>query len=156
MKVQAFPALVPAPGKASVVASVPYDVVNTEEARNLAAGNPQSFLHVVRAEIDFPEGTDPYGDEIYAKSKANLEELQEEKFLIREPEPCIYLYRQTMGNHSQTGITLTCHIDDYANNIIRKHEKTRPDKENDRTKLTDVLSANHRSRFSDLQRRRQN
>ena len=126
MKVKAFPALVPAPGKAPAVASVPYDVVNTEEARELAEDNEHSFLHVVRPEIDFPPGTDPYGDEIYAKSKSNLEMLQEEEYLVREPEPCVYLYSQTMGDHSQIGVTLTCHIDDYANDIIRKHEKRAP------------------------------
>ncbi len=142
MKIKAFPSLVPAPGKAETVASVPYDVVNTEEARALAADNPHSFLRVVRAEIDFPPGTDAYGDEIYNKSKSNLEALQANGILTREPEPCVYLYRQIMDGHSQTGITLACHVDDYENNIIRKHEKTRPVKENDRTRLTDTLSAN--------------
>lgn len=142
MRVKAFPSLVPAPGKAETVASVPYDVVNTEEARALAGDNPHSFLRVVRAEIEFPAGTDPYGDEIYAKSKENLDRLQSEEILVREPEPCIYLYRQIMNGHSQIGITLACHIEDYENDIIRKHEKTRPVKENDRTRLTDTLSAN--------------
>ena len=142
MKVKAFPSLVPAPGKAETVASVPYDVVNTQEARALAGDNPHSFLRVVRAEIDFPDGTDPYGDEIYAKSKSNFDALQEIGILTREPEPCVYLYRQTMNGLSQIGITLACHIEDYENDIIRKHEKTRPVKENDRTRLTDELSAN--------------
>ncbi|MEM9281720.1 MAG: DUF1015 family protein [Verrucomicrobiota bacterium] len=142
MKVKAFPSLVPAPGKAEIVASVPYDVVNTEEARALAGDNRDSFLRVVRAEIEFPEGTDPYSDEIYAKSKENLDRLQSEGTLLREPEPCVYLYRQIMDGHSQIGITLACHIEDYENDIIRKHEKTRPVKENDRTRLTDTLSAN--------------
>lgn len=142
MKVKAFSGLVPSPGKAEQIASVPYDVVNTEEARALAAGNPDSFLHVVRAEIDFPDGTDPFGEEIYQKSKDNFCALQEKSLLVRESEPCVYLYRQIMDGHSQIGITLVCHIDDYEDGLIKKHEKTRPDKENDRTKLTDVLSAN--------------
>lgn len=142
MKVKAFSGLVPSQGNAERIASVPYDVVNTEEARALAEGNPDSFLHVVRAEIDFPVGTDPYGEEIYAKSKDNLGALQEKGLLVRESEPCVYLYRQIMDGHSQVGITLVSHIDDYGNDLIKKHEKTRPDKENDRTKLTDVLSAN--------------
>ena len=151
MKVKAFPALTPAAGKADQVASVPYDVVNTAEARALAEGNPHSFLHVLRAEIDFPDGTDPYGDEIYAKAKANFEQLQADGMLVREPEPCLYLYRQQLGDHVQTGITLVCHIDDYGNDIIRKHEKTRPVKENDRTRLVDTLSANPGRGLSHLQ-----
>jgi len=142
MRIKAFPSLVPAAGKAETVASVPYDVVNTEEARALAGDNKHSFLRVVRAEIEFPDGTDPYGDEIYAKSKENLDKLQSDGVLVREPEPCVYLYRQIMDGHSQIGITLACHIEDYENDIIKKHEKTRPVKENDRTKLTDTLSAN--------------
>lgn len=142
MKVKAFPALVPGPGKAESIASVPYDVVNTEEARALAGDNPHSFLRVVRAEIEFPDGTNPYGDEIYARSKANFEKLQSDGLLVREPADCIYLYRQTMGEHVQTGITLACHIEDYENDIIKKHEKTRQVKEDDRTRLTDTLSAN--------------
>ncbi|MDF1816223.1 MAG: DUF1015 family protein [Verrucomicrobiales bacterium] len=142
MKVKPFTGLVPSKGNAERIASVPYDVVNTEEARALAAGNPDSFLHIVRAEIDFPQGTNPYSEEIYQKSKSNLQNLCEKGMLVRESGPSIYLYRQIMDGHSQTGITLVCHIDDYGNDLIKKHEKTRPDKENDRTKLTDVLSAN--------------
>lgn len=141
MKVRPFTALVPAPGQAEAIASVPYDVVNTEEARALADGNPDSFLRVVRAEIDFPAGTDPYSDQIYAKASENFRRLQSDGKLVREPEPCVYLYRQIMGDHSQTGIALATHIDDYGENIIRKHEKTRPVKENDRTRLVDTLSA---------------
>lgn len=142
MKVKAFPSLVPAPGKAETIASVPYDVVNTKEARALAGDNPYSFLRVVRAEIEFSDETDPYSDEIYERSRTNLEKLQEDEILVREPVPCVYLYRQIMNGHSQIGITLACHIEDYENNIIRKHEKTRPVKEDDRTRLTDTLSAN--------------
>ncbi|MEM6279664.1 MAG: DUF1015 family protein [Verrucomicrobiota bacterium] len=142
MKVKAFPSLVPATGKAESIASVPYDVVNTVEARDLAGDNPYSFLRVVRAEIEFPDGTNPYGDEIYARSKANLDKLQSEGLLVREPVPCVYLYRQIMNGHAQVGITLACHIEDYENDIIKKHEKTRQVKEDDRTKLTDTLSAN--------------
>ncbi len=142
MKVNTFTGLVPSPGNAKRIASVPYDVVNTEEAKSLADGNPDSFLHVVRAEIDFPPGTDPYGDQIYDKSKENLKSLCDRGLLVRETGPSLYLYRQIMQGHSQIGVTLVCHIDDYGNDIIKKHEKTRPDKENDRTKLTDILSAN--------------
>lgn len=142
MKVKTFTGLVPSADCAARVASVPYDVVNSEEARALAEGNPDSFLHVVKAEIDFPPGTDPYGDDIYERSKYNLKSLVNRGLLIREIGPSLYLYRQVMDGHSQVGITLVCHIDDYGNDLIKKHEKTRPDKENDRTRLTDVLSAN--------------
>ena len=132
MRVKPFAALVPAPGLASRVASVPYDVVNTEEARALAEGNPDSFLHVIRAEIDLPADTNPYSDAVYAKSRENFDRLQADGLLVRDSEPCVYLYRQTLGGHSQTGITLVCHIDDYGQDIIRKHEKTRKVKEDDR------------------------
>ena len=142
MKVRPFPALTPAPGRADQIASVPYDVVSTREARLMAGGNPHSFLHVLRAEIDFPDGTDPYGDEIYAKARENFDRLQADGLLVREPEPCLYIYRQIMGEHVQTGIAVACHIDDYGNNVIRKHETTRPVKENDRTRLIDTLDAN--------------
>lgn len=142
MRVKAFPALVTAPGVASRVASVPYDVVNTAEARELAEGNPDSYLRVVRADLEFPDGANPYGDEIYERSAENFERLQREGLLVREPEPCLYLYRQTMGAHLQTGVTLVCHVEDYENDLIKKHEKTRQAKEDDRTRLTDRLSAN--------------
>ncbi|MEM7144088.1 MAG: DUF1015 family protein [Verrucomicrobiota bacterium] len=142
MRTKPFQALTPNPDQVAQIASVPYDVVNTEEARALADGKPDSFLHVLRAEIDFPPGTDPYSDQIYAKARENFDRLQSSGALARESEPCLYLYRQTWNNHTQTGIALTCHIDDYANDIIRKHEKTRPVKENDRTRLNDTLSAN--------------
>jgi uncharacterized protein (DUF1015 family) len=142
MRTKPFHALTPDPDHVADVASVPYDVVNTVEARALAEGKPDSFLHVLRAEIDFPDGTDPYSDAVYDKARENFDRLQADHRLIRETQPCLYLYRQTWGDHTQTGIALTCHVDDYANDIIRKHEKTRPVKENDRTRLNDTLSAN--------------
>ncbi len=142
MRVKAFPSLVPAPGKAPTIASVPYDVINTEEARALAEGNPDSFLRVERAELELPAETDPYSESVYAHAKVNFEKMQKTGLFVREPEPCIYLYRQIMHGRSQTGIALAFHIEDYENDIIRKHEKTRKTKEDDRTRLTDVLSAN--------------
>ncbi len=141
MRVKAFSALVPAPGLAPEIASVPYDVVNTEEARAIAEGKPHSFLRVERAELELPPSTDPYSDEVYAHAKSNFEKMQRQGDFVREPIPCIYLYRQIMDGRSQTGIVLTCHIEDYENDLIRKHEKTRKDKEDDRTRLTDVLGA---------------
>lgn len=141
MRVQAFQGLVPPPDKAAQVASVPYDVVDRTEAAALAAGNPLSFLHVIRAEIDLPAGTAPYSDTVYAKAVENLQRFQTEGILIREAGPAVYVYRQIMGNHAQTGVALTCHIEDYEKDIIRKHEKTRRDKEDDRTRIVHELNA---------------
>ena len=142
MRVKAFKAWRPAEGKAERVASVPYDVVDTKQAAGLAAGNPDCFLHVVRAEIDLPEGTNPYSDEVYAKAKANLERLQNEGILIRETEPSIYLYSQQMGDHIQFGIVATCHVEDYETGKIKIHEKTRRVKEEDRIRYVDTQNAN--------------
>ncbi len=142
MRVQAFQGLVPKPENAAQVASVPYDVVDGAEAAKLAEGNPLSFLHVIRPEIDLPPGTDLYSDAVYAKAAENFAQFQADGVLERESAPCVYVYRQTMGDHTQTGLALTCHIDDYENGVIRKHEKTRPDKENDRTRMVSELNAN--------------
>ena len=129
-----FRALRPPVNRVEQVASVPYDVVNTEEARQMAAGNPFSFLHVSRPEIDMPEGTDIYSDEGYARAAENFRRLVESCPLEVEAEPSIYLYRLTMGAHTQTGVAAAFSVDEYDRDLIRKHEKTRPDKENDRTR----------------------
>ncbi|MCB9895966.1 MAG: DUF1015 domain-containing protein [Planctomycetes bacterium] len=142
MRIRAFTGLRPTPELAPRVASLPYDVVTTEEARELAAGNPLSMLHVVRAEIDLPPGTDVHSDAVYAKAVENLKRLQAEGALVREEGPSLYVYQQQMGEHVQRGVVGLCHVDDYNNGLIKKHEKTRPDKENDRTRLTGDLSAN--------------
>ncbi len=142
MRVKAFKAWRPAEGKAETVASVPYDVVDKKQAIELAAGNPDSFLHVVRAEIDLPEDTNPYSDEVYAKAKANLERFQNEGVLIRETDPSIYLYSQRMGDHLQFGIVATCHVEDYETGKIKIHEKTRRVKEEDRIRYVDTQNAN--------------
>ena len=141
MRTKAFQGLVPDPEHVEEVATVPYDVVNTEEARALAAGRPHDLLHVDRAEIGLPAGTDPYSDVVYKTARKQFLVLQEKGILQREAKPCVYVYQQIMGEHRQTGVALACHIDDYGNNIIRKHEKTRPVKEDDRTRLVDTLSA---------------
>ena len=141
LRIKAFQGLRPTPELAHLVACVPYDVVDRAEAAALAKGNPDSLLHVDRAEIDLPETTDPYWPEVYAKALENFRAMQAKGVLIRESEPCVYLYRQRMGDHSQTGIAALCHIDDYEQDIIKKHEKTRRDKEDDRTRLIDTLSA---------------
>ncbi len=142
MRVKAFKAWRPVADKAATVASVPYDVVDTKQAAVLAAGNPDSFLHVVRAEIDLPEGTNPYGDEVYAQAKANLRRLMDDGILEREIEPSIYLYSQQMGDHIQYGIVATCHVEDYETGKIRIHEKTRRVKEEDRIRYVDTQNAN--------------
>jgi uncharacterized protein (DUF1015 family) len=129
-----FRALRPPVERVTEVAAVPYDVVNTEEARRLAASNAVSFLHVSRPEIDLPEGTDIYSDEVYAKAKENFEKLRRECPLEEDGEPALYLYRLVMGEHTQVGVAAVFSVDEYDNDLIRKHERTRPDKENDRTR----------------------
>ena len=129
-----FRALRPAPDAAAAVSSVPYDVVSTEEARRLAAGNPLSFLHVTRSEIDLPPGADPYSPQVYAMARENLTALRERAPLVIDEIPSLYLYRLRMGGHEQIGIAGCFSVDEYESNVIRKHERTRRDKEDDRTR----------------------
>ena len=124
------------------MACVPYDVVNAAEAAALAAGKPHSLLHVDRAEIDLPADTDPHSDAACARALEAFRKLQAEGVLVRESGPSLYLYRQQMGEHQQYGLVAVCSIEDYDSEIIKKHEKTRKDKEDDRTRLIDTLSAN--------------
>lgn len=142
MRIRAFKGLVPLPVQAAEVACVPYDVVNTAEAAALAEGKPRSLLHVDRAEIDLPPKTNPYSDAVYQKARENFLKLQSDGVLVRESEPCIYVYQQQMGAHLQRGLVAVCHVEDYDAELIKKHEKTRKDKEDDRTRLIDTLSAN--------------
>ena len=139
--IRPFRALRPRPEEAKAVASVPYDVVNTDEARELAAGNALSFLHVSRPEIDLPAGTDLYSDEVYQKAAENFQKLIETCPLEVEAVPSLYLYRLVMGDHEQVGIVACCSVDEYDDNTIRKHERTRRDKEDDRTRHMLTLSA---------------
>jgi uncharacterized protein (DUF1015 family) len=136
-----FAALRPVPHAAAAVAAVPYDVVNTDEARALADGNALSFLHVSRAEIDLPAGTDPHSDEVYERAAENFRDLRARAPLVEEDVPTFYAYRLQMGAHRQTGIAATFSIDEYDREVIRKHEKTRPDKEDDRTRHMLAISA---------------
>jgi uncharacterized protein (DUF1015 family) len=129
-----FRALRPVPASAARVAAVPYDVVSAEEARALANGNPLSFLHVSRAEIDLPAGTNPYADAVYAKAVANFEKLKTEAPLVLEDTPGVYVYRLRMGSHEQTGVAGGFSMDEYDRDVIKKHERTRRDKEDDRTR----------------------
>jgi uncharacterized protein (DUF1015 family) len=131
--IRPFNALRPEEKIAHLVASVPYDVVNREEAANLAKGNPVSFLRVTRSEIEMKEKIDVYSPAVYQKAKENLERLKLEAPLIQEPVPRIYIYKLTMGNHSQIGLAATFSVDEYDSDIIKKHEKTRKVKEDDRT-----------------------
>src|SRR6478672_6778971 len=129
-----FRAVRPARENAAAVSSVPYDVVSADEARALAAGNPLSFLHVTRSEIDLPAGTDPYSPQVYAKARENFETLRTAAPMIAEDEPSLYFYRLRMGGHDQTGIAACFSLDEYARDLIKKHERTRRDKEDDRTR----------------------
>ena len=141
MQIKPFAALRPTAEKAQAVACVPYDVVDTAEARVLAAGNPDSFLHVSRPDIDLPDDIDPLSPAFYATATKALADLQARGSLVRESEPRLYLYRQVMGAHSQVGLVASCAVDDYYDNVIRKHEKTRQDKEDDRTRHVLALRA---------------
>jgi uncharacterized protein (DUF1015 family) len=139
VRIYPFAGLIPQDSHVEQVNCVPYDVINEQEARGMVQGNPYSLLHVDRAEVDLPEGIDVYSDAVYAKAKENFEKLKRDGVLIKELAPCLYLYRQVMGNHSQVGLVALCDVEDYRNDIIKKHEKTRPDKENDRTRLIDTI-----------------
>jgi uncharacterized protein (DUF1015 family) len=139
--IRPFNALRPEASRASQVAAVPYDVVNTAEARALASGNPWSFLHVSRPEIDLPDGTEIYSDEVYTKAASNFQKLKSECPLEQEAGASLYLYRLTMGDHEQIGIVACCSVEEYDRAIIRKHERTRRDKEDDRTRHILVLRA---------------
>jgi uncharacterized protein (DUF1015 family) len=136
-----FCALRPPAELAQRVASPPYDVVSTREARALAKGNPDSFLRVSRPEIDLPEGTDEHADAVYAKGAENLAELRRRGVLRADPEPRFYVYAQRMGSHRQTGLVACASVAEYDADTIKKHEKTRADKEDDRVRHIDTLSA---------------
>ena len=129
-----FRALRPKPDAAASVAAVPYDVVTTDEARQLASGNSLSFLHVSRPELGLPADTNPYSDVVYQTARRNFETLKTAAPLVLEETPSLYLYRLQMGSHVQTGIAGTYSVDEYDRDVIRKHEKTRKDKEDDRTR----------------------
>ncbi len=130
--VRAFRALRPAPERAQAVASVPYDVCDTAEARALAAGNADSFLHVTRAEIDMPDGTPPHDGAVYRQGRAALDALRSRGALVQDEAPGLFVYRQVMDGHAQTGVVAAYSVEEYDTGRIVKHEHTRPDKEADR------------------------
>jgi len=136
-----FRALRPSPDRAARVAAPPYDVVNTREARALAQGNADSYLHVSRPEIDLPEGTDEHADSVYAKGAENLADFGKRGVLRRDADPHFYVYAQRMGNHRQVGLVACASVAEYDADVIKKHEKTRQDKEDDRTRHIDTLGA---------------
>jgi uncharacterized protein (DUF1015 family) len=140
-KIKPFRALRPQAASAKEVSSVPYDVLNAAEARAIAAGNPLSFLHVSRSEIDLPENVNPYADEVYKKAKENFDKLRADGVLQIEDAPSLYVYRLRMGAQVQTSVVACCSIDEYDAGLIKKHEKTRPEKENDRTRHMIELEA---------------
>jgi uncharacterized protein (DUF1015 family) len=139
--IQPFAALRPAPGRAADVIAPPYDVLSTEEARQRAQGRPWSFLHISKPEIDLPPGTDPYAPEVYAKARENLDAMLAAGVLARDATPAYYVYRMVMNGHTQTGIVAAASVADYDTNRIRKHEFTRPDKEDDRVRQIEAVNA---------------
>ncbi|MBS1241092.1 MAG: hypothetical protein H6R40_519 [Gemmatimonadetes bacterium] len=142
MRFKPFRAWRPKPEVAARVAAPPYDVVNREEAARLAEGNPLSFLHVGRSDIDLPPETDPYDPRVYQTARDNLDRFFRDGTFLQDPAPSVYLYEQTMGGRAQVGVVGCVHVDDYEKDVIRKHEKTRRDKEDDRTRHVLTLNAN--------------
>ncbi len=136
-----FAGLRPTIEHANDVVAPPYDVLNTEEARERAQGRPWSFLHISKPEIDLPVGTNPYDSEVYAKGAENLQTMLEKQIIKQDTQACYYLYNLIMGEHQQTGLVAVANVADYDTNRIRKHEFTRPDKEDDRVRQIDVLNA---------------
>jgi uncharacterized protein (DUF1015 family) len=137
--IRPFRALRPEPSAVSKIASVPYDVVNTDEARAMAAGNDLSFLHVSRAEIDLPPDTNPYADTVYTSARIRFETMR--KHFVEEAEPAVYFYKLRMGTHEQTGLAACYSVDEYDADLVKKHEKTRREKEDDRTRHITELRA---------------
>ena len=139
---KSFRAIRPKPEYAHKVAALPYDVMNSDEAREMVKDNPYSFLHVDKAEVDLDESINIYDEKVYLKAKENLDSLVAGGICAEEEKPCFYIYRQIMNGRSQTGIVGCASIDDYINNIIKKHEFTRADKEADRIRHVDYCDAN--------------
>ena len=139
--IKPFNGLRPAPGRASDVAAPPYDVMSAAEARQMVEGRPQSFLHISRPEVDLPEDTDPYAPLVYAKARENLDRMISDGVLVRDEAPYYYVYRLTMGGHVQTGLVAAASVAAYDADRIKKHEFTRPVKEDDRVRQIDALNA---------------
>ena len=136
-----FAALRPRPELATQICELPYDVMSSEEACQIAAGNPLSFLHVSKPEIDLPPGTDLYAPEVYAQGRENFARLITQGALRQDAQPCFYLYRQIMGGHAQIGLVAAASCEEYLGGVIKKHEFTRPDKEDDRVRHIETLNS---------------
>jgi uncharacterized protein (DUF1015 family) len=141
MNVKPFRGLRPRADLAAKIPSLPYDVLDSNEARALAHGDPYTFLHVVKAEIDLDPSVDPHDDRVYARARENFQAMREKGWFVRDERPAFYLYRQRMGDHVQTGVVGAAAVSDYLDGSIKKHEHTRPDKEDDRTRHTDAIGA---------------
>ncbi len=139
--VRPFRGLRPKPEYASKLASPPYDVLSSKEARIMAQGNPYSFLRVNKSEIEFDDKVNPYSNEVYLRARLNLENFEKDGIMIRDPRPCFYIYRLTMDNRSQTGLVALTSVEEYDNKKIKKHENTRPEKVNDRANHIDTVGA---------------
>jgi len=139
--VKPFTGLRPAAGRADDVVAPPYDVMNADEAREMVIGRPWSFLHISRPEVDLPADTDPYSGEVYAKAAQNLQHMIDEGVLVRDPLDSYYVYRLTMGSHIQTGLVAAASVEAYDADRIKKHEYTRPVKEDDRVRQVEALNA---------------
>jgi uncharacterized protein (DUF1015 family) len=139
--IKPFAALRPEPKLAARICELPYDVMSSDEAREIAADNPLSFLHVSKPEIDLPPGTDPYAPEVYAKGRENFQKLIQDGALKQDSHSCFYLYRQIMDKHSQVGLVAVASCEEYLHGAIKKHELTRPDKEDDRARHIETLNA---------------
>lgn len=140
--IRPFRAIRPAVDKAEQVAALPYDVLNSEEAREVVKENPYSFLHIDKAEIDLDPTVSPYDTLVYEKARENLQQWIKENIFIQDEEPCLYIYQLTMQGRTQSGLVVCTSIDEYANNTIKKHERTRPEKEQDRIRHVDICNAN--------------
>jgi uncharacterized protein (DUF1015 family) len=140
--IRPFKAIRPTPSLADKVISLPYDVMNREEATKMAQDNSMSFLHICRSEIDLPDQNNPYDESVYLKARDNIKQFLEDGIFLQDDEPTFYFYRQTMGQNTQTGIVGCVSVDDYLNDIIKKHEYTREEKEQDRIRHFDICNAN--------------
>src|SRR5277367_5609224 len=140
-QIKPFAALRPRPLLANKICEPPYDVMSSSEARQMARGNPLSFLHVSKPEIDLPESVDIYDAQVYAKGSENFSRMMAEGALQKEDRPCFYFYRQIMGQHRQIGLVAVACCEDYLKGIIKKHEFTRPDKEDDRVRHMEALNS---------------